>query len=266
MSIHIAAPVGAIAKRVLLPGDPVRARAMAKELFGEEDPENYNPTRNMWGFTGRVPVRRDDNFVQIADIEEGGFMELSTQGGGMGIPSVGIYATELFCDYGVRTFIRIGTCGAMREDLPPGTLVIAHSASTDSSFLKSWFGDKTFAPSPDPELLFNTIQAARILGLRAHVCGTLSTDLFYGLDHPDLKYPDAWKIWPEFGVDVVEMEAAMLYTLAARRRHLGCRALAILTVSDNLVTGERMTAQQREHCATNMNRLAIGALGYQLRA
>jgi purine-nucleoside phosphorylase len=213
----------------------------------------------MWGFTERVSVHQVPHLIKVAALEEDGSLSLSTQGGGMGIPSVGIYATELFDDHGVRVIIRIGTCGALREDLPPGTMVLAQSASTDSGFLRSWFGDRTFAPSADPDLLFNARLAARAFGIRVHVCGTLSTDLFYDKEHPD-----AWKLWPQYGVDVVEMEAAMLYTLAARRP--GCRALAILTVSDNLVTREHMTAEQRENCATGMNRLAIGALGHGLGA
>lgn len=258
MSLHIDAELGKIAPNVLLPGDPRRAEAMARFLF-RRDPETYNSVRNMWGFTGRVPVREDPRLLRIANAHEGDHLELSVQGGGMGIPSTAIYATELFDEYGVRTIIRIGTCGAMREDLAPGSLVLAQSASTDSNFLRLWFGETSFAPSADPDLLFNARLAAQEMGEPVHVCGTFSTDFFYNKDHPD-----AWKIWPRYGVDVVEMEAAMLYTLAARRRDKGCRALALLTVSDNLVTRESMTSQQREQCFGGMVKLAVAALGHRL--
>jgi len=240
-----------------MPGDPRRARAIAKHLFGRA--RSYSNVRNMWGFTGSMPVLVDEMLMQIASHDAREHLRITVQGGGMGIPSTAIYATELFVDYGVRTIIRIGTCGAMCGDLRPGSIVLAQSACTDSNFLKEWFGERSFAPTADPDLLFNARLAARKRNIRVHVCPTLSTDLFYNIDKPD-----AWKIWPRYGVKVVEMEAAFLYTLAAHMHHRGCRALAILTVSDNIVTGAKMTALEREQCFRPMVELAVAALGYGL--
>jgi len=239
VSIHLAAERGQIAPIVLMPGDPLRAQRIAGDLFGPTEP--YSRTRNMFGFTGMANVG-DDKQIRV-----------SVQGSGMGIPSIGIYATELFDEYDVETIIRVGTCGAMREDMNPGDLVIAGSASTDSSFIPHWFGNSNFfAPSADPGLFVNAVLVARDRGWKAHVGGVLSTDIFYDKDHPE-----AWRIWPNYGILAVEMETAMLYTLAARRRR---RTLSVLVVSDNLVTGARMSAEERETCFPRMVELALASV------
>ena len=231
MSIHIAATPGDIAEIVLLPGDPLRAEFAAKEFL--ESPVCYNRVRGMLGFTGTWKGTR-----------------VSIQGTGMGIPSISIYVSELLRDYGCRTLVRIGSCGSFQADVKVRDLVIAMTASTDSSHNRLRFSGMDFAPPADFGLLARAASLAAERGFRHHVGSILSTDTFYQDD------PDSWKHWANHGVLAAEMEANALYTLAARA---GARALAICTVSDSLVSGEALPPDQRQSSFREMIELALDA-------
>lgn len=244
MSIHIGAEKGQVAPIVLFPGDPIRARNIAEYLFGDD----VQPCHNVRGnpcFTGSV-------------VHDGVRLELSSQASGMGMSTLAIYATELYREYDVQTIIRVGTCGAYLEHLKPGDLVIAQSASTDASFINLQFNGMSYAPVPDPVLFINAVLAARKRGWDVHVGGILSTDSFYNLDDPKIGDGDpGWKLWQRYGVLAVEMESSRLFTIASQ---LGRRALTILTVSDSLVTGESMSADQRATCYPRMITLAMDSV------
>lgn len=229
MSIHIGAEQGQVAKTVLLPGDPLRAKHIAENFL--DDVVCFNHVRGMLGFTGMHHGKR-----------------VSVMGSGMGIPTLSIYAHELLNEYQVDTLIRVGTCGALQKDLKVGDIVLAMSASTDSHINKLRFNGRDYAPTADFDLLLRTYETARELGLKPSVGGIFSSDTFYN-DNTDW-----WKIWADFGALVVEMETAGLYTLAAKFK---AKALAILTVSDNILTGERASAEQREKGFLNMAKLAL---------
>jgi purine-nucleoside phosphorylase len=229
MSIHIAAEPGAIAETVLLPGDPLRAKWIAETFL--DDPVQYNSVRNMFGFTGTYQGQR-----------------VSVQGTGMGMPSMSIYATELFVDYGVQRAIRVGTCGglgvtALRD------VVIAMAASTDSNMNRRATGGLDFAPCADFGLLAGAVDAARARNLAVHVGGVASMDTFYDTT-------DAADRLEAMGVLAVEMETSALYSLAARH---GRRALSILTVSDHLRTHEQTTSDERETGFRAMIEIALAA-------
>ncbi len=229
MSIHIAAPAGAIADRILLPGDPLRAKFIAENLL--TGAVRFNEVRNMFGYTGTyrgVPV--------------------SVMGTGMGMPSLSIYVNELLRDYGVKKLIRVGTCGAMRPEVKLRDMIIASSASTDSAVNKVRFGGMDYAPTASFPLLLSAYEAAKKAGFAPIVGQVLSSDSFYAED------PEQWKLWAKFGIVGVEMESAELYTLAAK---FGAEALAILTVSDHLVTREMTTSEERQ---TSFKAMVITAL------
>lgn len=230
MSIHIGAEKGQIAPSILLPGDPRRAQFIAETLL--EDVVCFSEVRGMLGFTGRY-----------------GGKPVSVMGTGMGIPSHSIYVHELIAEYGVKTLIRVGTCGALQADLAIGDLVLAMAASTDSHVNRLRFGGCDYAPTASFPLLLAAYETARKCEMDIHVGGILSTDTFY---HDD---PDSWRQWAAFGVLVVEMETAGLYTEAAK---FGAEALAILSVSDNLVGGDRVSSEQRERGFSQMAELALG--------
>lgn len=229
MSIHIGAQQGAIAKTVLMPGDPLRAKFVAETFL--ENPTCYNEIRGMYGFTGTYNGKR-----------------VSVQGSGMGIPSISIYASELMSEYGVENIIRIGTCGGMQQDVEIKDVILAMSACTDSSINRIRFNNMDFAPTANFELLYKAYTFAQGSRIPVKVGSVLSTDTFYGDD------PEAWKQWAGFGVLAVEMEAAALYTLAAK---YNARALAILTVSDSLVTHQLTSAEEREKTFLNMIKIAL---------
>lgn len=229
MSIHIAAKQGEIAETVLLPGDPLRAKWIAETFF--DDPVSYNTVRNMLGFTGTYRGRR-----------------LSVQGTGMGMPSMSIYATELFVDYGVQRAIRVGTCGGLK-DTRLRDVVIAMSASTDSNMNRRATGGLDFAPCADFGLLESAVDAARARDRRVHVGGVASMDTFYDST-------DAADRLEELGVFAVEMETSALYSIAARH---GRRALSILTVSDHIRTHEQTSAAERETTFSDMVEIALAA-------
>lgn len=231
MSIHIAAKQGEIAEAVLLPGDPLRAQFIAENFLTKA--VKYTDVRNMFGFTGTYKGKR-----------------VSVQGTGMGMPSISIYVNELFKDYGVRRAIRIGTAGSLQPQVKIRDLVIAMSASTDSAVNKIRFQGMDYAPTSNFGLLKSAYDTAVAKGYSPHVGPVLSSDSFYTED------PDQWKLWARFGVLAVEMEAAELLTLAAK---YGREGLAILTISDSLVTHEATTAEERQTSFTRMMEVALEA-------
>ncbi len=232
MSVHITAAKGQIAEGILLPGDPLRAKFIAETWL--EKPERFNEVRNMFGYTGLYKGER-----------------VSVMGTGMGMPSLSIYVNELIKDYGVKRLIRVGTCGAMKKEVGVRELVIAMSASTDSAVNRMRFKGMDYAPTASFRLLLAAHQAALASGLKPHVGSILSTDSFYQHE------ADLWKLWASFGSLAVEMETAELYTLAAK---YGVEALAVLTVSDHLVTGEETTSAEREKSFRAMAEVGLAAL------
>ena len=231
MSTHIGAASGDIAPTVLMPGDPLRARWIAETYL--VDARCYNEVRGMYGFTGTWQGR-----------------PVSVQGSGMGQPSLAIYANELFRDYDVRTVIRVGSCGALTEDLAMRDLVIASGACTDSSMNRIAFEGLDYAPVAD----FSLLREAAAAAPEAHVGLIFSSDSFYAAR------PELISRMVDYGVLAVEMEASALYTLAAKWRR---RALAICTVSDHIVTGEETTAQEREQSFGRMVEVALTAASGQ---
>ena len=231
MSIHIAAQKGQIAPRVLFPGDPLRAKWIAETYLS--DVICYTEIRNMFGFTGTYKGE-----------------QISVQGSGMGQASASIYAHELFAEYDVQTLIRVGTCGALTEAVRVRDVIVAMSASTDSQMNRLRFHGIDYAPTADYQLLRAAVDAAEAGGLNVHVGQVFSGDLFYN-DRPDLVSRTA-----EYGVLGIEMEAAALYTLAAK---FGRRALGIMTVSDHLITKEETTAAERQTTFSEMITIALDA-------
>ena len=230
MSVHIGAQPGDIAERVLLPGDPMRAKWIAETFL--TDPVCYTQVRGMLGFTGTwqgVPV--------------------SVQGSGMGMPSASIYTHELINEYGARSLIRIGSCGALAEDLHLGDVIAATGSATDSNM--NWVrsdGLIDYAPVADFSLLRTAADVADRRGVALRVGPILAADAFY-TDRPDL-----YDTLADYGVLAVEMESAAIYTIAAR---YGARALTILTVSDHIKRGEKMAADQREQGFSDMVQIGL---------
>jgi purine-nucleoside phosphorylase len=229
MSIHIAAKTGEIAEAVLLPGDPLRAKFVAENYL--KDAVQYNDVRNAFGFTGTYNGKK-----------------VSVQGTGMGIPSISIYANELFKEYGVKRAIRIGTAGSINKDVKVRDMVLAMSACTDSGANNIRFGGRNFAPTASFNLLKNAQDIAVNKGWKPKVGSVVSSDMFYSED------PDEWKLWAKFGCLALEMECAELYTLAAK---YGRGALGIITISDSLITGEVTSAQERQTTFTKMMEVAL---------
>ncbi|MDR3201243.1 MAG: purine-nucleoside phosphorylase [Spirochaetales bacterium] len=229
MSLHISASAGDIAETVLLPGDPLRAQFVAETFL--ENPVCYTKVRGMFGFTGTYKGKR-----------------VSVQGTGMGMPSHGIYVHELINSYGAKRLIRIGTCGAYRKDIPLKSVVLAMSASTDSAMNSQRFKGMSYAPTADFSLLLAAHEAAKRLGVPVFAGGILSADTFYDDE------PDAWKLWAEYGVLAVEMETAILYTLAAK---FGVKALSVLTVSDNFPLKSAATHEERQAAFQDMMKVAL---------
>ncbi len=232
MSIHIAAKQGQIADRILLPGDPLRAKYIAENLL--QGAERFNEVRNMFGYTGTYAGVR-----------------VSVMGTGMGMPSLSIYVNELLKDYGVKKLIRVGTCGATRKEVKLRDLILAMSASTDSAVNKVRFQGMDYAPTASFALLMNAYRAASEAGFAPFDGQVISSDSFYTED------PDQWKLWAKFGVLGVEMETAELYTLAAK---YDAQALSILTVSDHLVTGEATSSAERQTTFSAMAETALKAI------
>ncbi len=231
MTVHIGAQTNEIAETVLMPGDPYRARWAAETFL--EDARLVNETRGMLGFTGTWKGNR-----------------VTIQGSGMGMPSLSIYANELIKDFGVQTLIRIGSCGGMQAHVNIRDVIIAMTASTITSPSSAIFKEVNFAPSADFGLLRAAVAVAEKRDTPTHVGGIYSSDVFYA-ERPDL---DEQMV--RHGILGVEMEAAELYTLAARH---GRRALAILTVSDHLQTGEALPSEDRERSFGDMVEIALEA-------
>lgn len=231
MTPHISAKPGDIAETVLMPGDPRRARWAAETFL--DDPVCVNEVRGMLGFTGTWKGNR-----------------VTIHGSGMGMPSLSIYANELIREYGARTLIRIGSAGAMLERVKIRDIVIAMTASTMATPSRGFFREMQFAPCADYGLLENAVAAARAKGTTTHVGGIYSSDVFYD------ERPDLTEMLARHGTLCVEMEAAELYTVAAR---LGARALAILTISDHLITHEALPAEDRERSFGDMVEIALNA-------
>jgi purine-nucleoside phosphorylase len=229
MSTHIAAEPGGIAARVLLPGDPLLARWIAETFL--DDARCYSEVRNMLGYTGSYRGE-----------------PISVQGTGMGMPSMSIYATELMTEYGVQQLVRVGSCGALVEELAVRDVVLAMSASTDSAINRIRFEGLDYAATADFALLLAAYEAARDAAVKVRVGPVFCGDSFYS-DRPELVTRMA-----EHGALAIEMETSALYTLAAKHRR---RALALLTVSDHLKTGEQTTAAERESTFTEMVEVAL---------
>ena len=231
MTIHIGAGPDDIASTVLLPGDPYRAKWAAETFL--DNPRLVNEVRGMLGFTGTWRGN-----------------EVTIQGSGMGMPSLSIYVNELIRDYDSQTLIRIGSCGAMQEKVGLRDVILAMTATTVSTPSRGMFRELQFAPCADWSLLRAAADAAATHKIDAHIGGIYSSDTFYD-ERPDLN-----EQMVRHGVLGVEMEAAELYTLAAR---YGRRALAVLTVSDHLLTGDALPSDQRERSFGAMVEIALEA-------
>ena len=231
MTPHIEAKKGDIAKTVIMPGDPLRARFIAENFL--EGAVQFNGIRGMLGYTGKYHGHL-----------------LSVMGSGMGIPSMGIYAYELYSFYDVDAIIRVGTAGGIADGIKMRDVVIAMGASTNSAFMAQYGLAGQFAPLADYGLLQNAVNCAKGAGVPVKVGNVLTSDTFYGDD------TTAMAGWRKMGVLAVEMEAAGLYATAAR---LGKKALAILTISDMVFTHEATTAQERQESFTKMMEIALEA-------
>ena len=225
---HISAEKGDFAKTVLMPGDPLRAKFIADTFL--EDVRQVTGVRGMLGFTGTYEGR-----------------PISVMGSGMGMPSIGIYAHELYTQYGVENIIRVGSAGAMRADLELGSVVAGQGACTNSSFADQYELGVHYAPIADFDLLMAAVESARELGVKMPVGNLYSSDTFYDAAGRNARMQ-------KMGVMAVEMEAAALYCTAA---YLGKRALAICSISDNLVLGTELTADERQTTFTNMMKIGL---------
>ncbi|GIT91272.1 purine nucleoside phosphorylase DeoD-type [Jannaschia pagri] len=231
MTPHIRADLGQIAETILMPGDPMRAKWAAETFL--ETPELVNDIRGMLGYTGTWRGHR-----------------VTLHGSGMGMPSLSIYANELITVYGAKTLIRIGSTGAMQQHVKLRDIVLAQTASSISTPSVGVFKEINFAPCADFGLLSAAHAAAQTKASAVHVGGIYSSDVFYD------QRPDLNKMMTDHGILAVEMEAAELYNLAARH---GCRALAVLTVSDHLLTEEALPSEDRQTSFGDMVEIALEA-------
>ena len=225
---HNEAKKGDFAKTVLMPGDPLRSKFIAETFL--TDLKLVNNVRGVQGYTGLykgVPV--------------------SVMASGMGMPSIGIYSYELYTQYDVENIIRVGSAGALRADLELGSVVAGQGACTNSAYLEQYELGGTFAPIADFDLLMAAVESARELGVKMPVGNLYSSDTFYDAAGRNMRFQ-------KMGVMAVEMEAAALYCNAA---YTGKRALAICSISDNLVTGEELSPADRQNTFTNMMKIAL---------
>ncbi|MCE8038683.1 purine-nucleoside phosphorylase [Halomonas sp. MCCC 1A11062] len=229
---HIQGERGIFADTVLMPGDPLRAKHIAETFL--EDAREVNSVRNMLGFTGRYRGR-----------------EISVMGHGMGIPSVSIYAKELITDYGVQRLIRVGSCGAVRDDVAVRDVVIGLGASTDSAVNRTRFMGHDFAAIADFDLTRHAVDAAAAQGVPVKVGNLFSADLFYN------PQGELFELMKRYGIVGVEMEAAGLYGVAAE---FGGRAMTICTVSDHILKGESLPSEARERSFNEMVEVALEAV------
>ena len=226
---HNSAKAGDFAKTVLMPGDPLRAKYIAETYL--ENPRQVNAVRNMIGYTGTYKGK-----------------EISVMGGGMGMPSIGIYSYELFNFYDVDQVIRIGSAGAFQDNIKLMDVVIGMGACTDSNYAYQYGLPGTFAPIADYELLNRAVETAKRQGTNVVVGNVLSSDVFYNA------MSNVNDLWRDMGVLAVEMEAAALYMNAAKA---GKKALCMLTISDHLYTGESLSAEDRQLGFGKMMEIAL---------
>jgi purine-nucleoside phosphorylase len=226
---HINAEMGDFADVVLMPGDPLRAKYIAETFL--ENVKQVCDVRSMFGYTGTYKGRA-----------------ISIMGHGMGIPSCSIYATELIKDFGVKKIIRVGSCGAVRDDVNLRDVVIGMGASTDSKVNRIRFNDHDFAALADYDMVQNAVTAAKAKGINVKVGNIFSADLFYT---PNFEFFQTMK---KYGIVGVEMEAAGIYGLAAE---YGAKALTICTVSDHILRGEETTSEERQSTFNEMIEIAL---------
>ena len=226
---HNNAKANDFAKTVLMPGDPLRAKYIAETYL--ENPRQVTAVRNMFGYTGTYKGK-----------------EISVMGGGMGMPSIGIYSYELFNFYDVDQIIRIGSAGALQDHMKLMDVVIGMGACTDSNYAYQYGLPGTFAPIADYELMNKAIETAKRQGTNVVVGNVLSSDVFYNAD------PTVNDRWRSMGVLAVEMEAAALYMNAAKA---GKKALCMLTISDHLYTNEFLSAEDRQLGFGKMMEIAL---------
>ncbi len=226
---HINAEMGDFSDVVLMPGDPLRAKYIA-ETFLDDVVEVCN-VRNMFGYTGTFKGRK-----------------ISVMGHGMGIPSCSIYATELVKDYGVKKLIRVGSCGAVNEDIKVRDVVIGIGACTDSKVNRIRFKDHDFAAIADYHMVRAAEEAAKARSVDVKIGNLFSAELFYTPD------PEMFDVMDKYGIVGVEMEAAGLYGVAAE---YGVKALTICTVSDHIKTGEQTTSEERQNTFNEMIEIAL---------
>ena len=229
---HIKAELGDFAETVLMPGDPLRAKFIAENFL--DDAKCITQVRNMFGYTGSYKGKA-----------------ISVMGSGMGVPSISIYATELYKDFGVENIIRIGSCGAVRDDIKIRDIIIGMAASTDSRVNRMRFNECEFAACADFGLLQKVANTAQKLNQKIHVGNIFTADLFY------TPQPEMFAIMEKHGILAVEMEAAGLYGVAAE---YGKKALTVLTVSDHIKTGEQTTADERETTFKDMMELTLESI------
>lgn len=229
---HIEAASNEFAKTVLMPGDPLRAKFIAENFL--DNAKCVTRVRNILGYTGTYKGQ-----------------PISVMGSGMGIPSISIYATELYKDYGVENIIRIGSCGAVRDDINVGDVIVGMSASTDSNVNRMRLNQCDFAATADFGLLQQVANTATKLDKKIRVGNVFTADLFY------TPQPEMFALMEKYGILAVEMEAAGLYGVAAE---YGKKALAVFTVSDHIKTGESMSADERETSFKDMMELTLESI------
>lgn len=230
MSVHINAKRGDVADKILLPGDPLRAKFIAETYL--QDVSQYNDVRGMYGFTG---------------IYQG--EKISVQGTGMGVPSISIYVNELIQSYDVQRLVRVGTCGAIQNDVNVHDIILAQGATTDSQMNRMVFEGIDYAPLADFTLLKNAYDTSIQKGIRPLVGNVFTSDNFYRDNAEEVN-----ELLATYKVLAIEMESTALYTLAAKYNR---QALSVLTVSDSLVTGEETTAEERQSTFQNMMEIAL---------
>jgi len=231
-TLHIEASKGDFAETVLMPGDPLRAQALSTNHL--DDVRQVNSVRNMLGFTGTFKGK-----------------PVSIMGSGMGMPSISIYAHELFDYYGVKQIIRVGTCGGLLPDMQVGDLVLASAASTDSAMNRQQFNGWDISTGADPDLLGRVHEKAVQKNLKIRTGGVFSTDWFY---NPDEEFIAKVQ---EMGMLALDMESAALYAMA--KQH-GRRALTILSVSDVIPTGERASHETRQNAFGSVIKVVLQAV------
>jgi len=229
MSTHIEAKKGDIAETILLPGDPLRAKWIAETFL--ENAVCFNQIRGMLGYTGTFNGKR-----------------ISTMGTGMGVPSISIYSHELITEYGVKNLIRVGSAGSYQKFIEVRDIVLAMSASSTSGVNELRFGGADYAPTASFGLFQKAVEIAKTKNISIKAGNVLTSDEFYADEF------ESYKKWSKFGVLCVEMESAGLYTVAAKHN---VNALSILTISDSLITGERLSQEERETTFNDMMKIAL---------